>query len=117
SPGPGTRSVLARDGARCIRRCVDSVLASPVDAVLVLDTGSTDGTLDILASYQDSRIEVVAHRWEHSFAAARNAAMTRARPGWIVFVDADEWFTEEAAQTLRPCLSSFESVPGMELVA
>jgi len=62
APWPVTVAIMARDEQRCIRRCVDSVLASPVDAVLVLDTGSTDQTLAILASYADSHIEVVQHR-------------------------------------------------------
>jgi glycosyltransferase involved in cell wall biosynthesis len=93
------------------------VLASAVDAVLVLDTGSTDQTLAILASYPDGRIEVVQHHWNNSFADARNAVMERARPGWVVFLDADEWLTEDTAKELRACLDSFESVPGMELAA
>jgi len=117
APWPVTVAIMARDEQRCIRRCVDSVLASPVDAVLVLDTGSTDQTLAILASYADSRIEVVQHRWDHSFAEARNAAMERARPGWIVFLDADEWLAEDTAEALRACLNSFEATPGMELAA
>jgi hypothetical protein len=48
-PWPVTAAVVARDEQRCIRRCVDSVLTSAVDAVLVLDTGSTDRTLELLA--------------------------------------------------------------------
>lgn len=114
-PWPVTVAVIARDEQRCIRRCVDSVLASAVDAVLVLDTGSTDRTLAILADYADSRLSVVRHRWDHSFATARNAAMDRARPGWIVFLDADEWLTDDTAATLPDCLRSFEPVPGIEL--
>jgi hypothetical protein len=110
-----TVAVIARDEERCIRRCVDSALASAADAVLVLDTGSTDRTAAILADYTDSRLSVVQHRWDHSFAAARNAAMDRARPGWIVFLDADEWLTDDTAAGLQACLHSFESVPGIEL--
>jgi hypothetical protein len=41
--------------------------------------------------------------------------MDRARPGWIVFLDADEWLTDDTAAGLQACLHSFESVPGIEL--
>ena len=114
SPWPVTLAVLARDEQRCIRRCVDSALSADVDEVLVVDTGSTDGTLAILGEYTDSRLRVVPHSWNNSFAEARNAAMRLCRPGWVVFLDADEWLTEGALKHLRACLDSFEEIPGIE---
>ncbi|UQU63732.1 glycosyltransferase [Couchioplanes caeruleus] len=71
SPWPVTIAVLTRNEQRCVSRCLDSVLACPVDAVMVVDTGSTDRTLDIVEAYRDSRIEVVRYRWDDSFADAR----------------------------------------------
>jgi hypothetical protein len=117
APWPVTVAVVARDEERCIGRCLDSVLAAPVDAVLVLDTGSTDRTPHIVAERTDPRLRMVRHRWEHSFAAARNAAMARARTGWIMFVDADEWLAPGAAEMLRPGLASVEALPGIALTA
>ncbi|GIJ46230.1 hypothetical protein Val02_31160 [Virgisporangium aliadipatigenens] len=117
APWPVTVAVVARDEERAIGRCLDSVLAAPVDAVLVLDTGSTDRTLAVVAERSDPRLEVVSRRWENSFAAARNAAMKRARTGWIMFVDADEWLAPGTAELLRPCLSGFETDPDIGLAA
>jgi hypothetical protein len=49
TPWPVTVAMVNRDEQRRIGRCLDSVLAAPVDAVLVPDTGSTDLTLAVVA--------------------------------------------------------------------
>jgi len=78
--------MIARDEARCIERCLDSVRAH-VDAMLVLDTGSRDATPEI-ARRAGAR---VAHfGWCDDFAAARNAALRAADADWALVLDADE---------------------------
>jgi glycosyltransferase involved in cell wall biosynthesis len=85
--------ILARDEARSIARCIDS-LRPHVDEVLVLDTGSVDDTVAI-ASAHGARVEHFA--WVDDFAAARNHALALAEGEWRLVVDADEWLAEGAA--------------------
>lgn len=78
--------VIARDEARCIQRCVESVLPW-VDEVLVADTGSQDETAT-LAEAAGARVVHVP--WTDDFSAARNAALEAAHADWHVILDADE---------------------------
>jgi glycosyltransferase involved in cell wall biosynthesis len=70
--------VLARDEARAIRRCLDS-LRDHVDELLVLDTGSVDDTV-ALARAHGARVEHFA--WVDDFAAARNRSLELAAGDW-----------------------------------
>lgn len=54
--------------------------------IVVIDSGSTDGTLEVLA--KDARIEVV-HRPFDSFAEQCNFGLTQIRTGWVLSMDAD----------------------------
>ncbi|MCW5657898.1 MAG: glycosyltransferase [Burkholderiaceae bacterium] len=91
--------MVARNEARCIERCLTSVRAH-VDAMLVLDTGSIDGTPE-MARRHGARVEHFA--WCNDFAAARNAALAHADADWSLVLDADEWLVDGASalQMLR----------------
>ncbi|MBB2899675.1 hypothetical protein FHR75_000463 [Kineococcus radiotolerans] len=58
-----------------------------VDEIVVYDTGSTDGTLDIAARHG---VRVVRGYWDDDFGAARNRALGHCAGDWIISVDADE---------------------------
>jgi tetratricopeptide (TPR) repeat protein len=91
--------VIARNEAHQLPRLLASVRPW-VDAMLVLDTGSTDDTVR-LAEAAGAR---VAHfTWVDDFSAARNAALDLAGGDWHVVLDADEWLASggEALAALR----------------
>lgn len=52
------------NGERFLREQIDSILCqlNPEDELIISDDGSTDGTLEIIASYQDSRIKLLHHK-------------------------------------------------------
>lgn len=81
--------LIAKDEARCIMRCLDSVRPF-VDRLVVLDTGSADGTPDLAAA---AGAEVHHLPWPNDFAAARNHALDLADADWNLSIDADEWIT------------------------
>lgn len=100
--------MIARNEARCIERCLNSVRPH-VDAMLVLDTGSTDATPD-LARAAGARVE--RFDWCDDFSAARNAALARADADWSLVLDADEWLVDGAAalQELRTLTPTYIGV-------
>jgi glycosyltransferase involved in cell wall biosynthesis len=89
--------MIARDEAASIGRALLS--ARPhVDAMIVLDTGSTDGTARIAA---ECGAQVSDFVWCDDFAAARNAALALSDADWNLILDADEWI-EAGAEALGP---------------
>ncbi len=98
---PGlTLAMIVRDGAGSIGRAFTSV-AGLADEVVVVDTGSADGTPE-LAEAADAR--VLRSAWNHDFAAARNTALEASRGEWVLFLDADEELDPLSASEVRAVL-------------
>lgn len=58
--------------------------------IIVVDTGSIDGTNEFLAKQFD--VKLISYEWQHDFAQAKNVALQEATGDWLVFTDADECF-------------------------
>lgn len=67
------------------------------DEQIVVDTGSTDRTVEI-AKRLGAR--VVYFAWINDFSAAKNYALEQATGDWICILDADEYFTEDQTQRI-----------------
>lgn len=90
-----TACLIVRDEERHLPDCLDSLRACPaVEEICVLDTGSTDRTIEI-ASTAGARVQQWA--WRDDFAAARNRALDMARSAWVLVIDADERLQADAA--------------------
>ncbi|HET7527936.1 MAG TPA: glycosyltransferase family 2 protein [Burkholderiaceae bacterium] len=100
--------MIARNEARCIARCLNSV-RDHVDSMLVLDTGSDDDTASIARS---AGAQVARFAWCDDFAAARNEALRIADAHWSLVLDADEWLVDGAGALgdLRSGAPSFVGV-------
>ena len=79
-------TMIVRNEARCLARCLDSVRPW-VDRMIVVDTGSTDATRDIALA---AGAEVHRIAWPNSFALARNHALSLSNADWNLIIDADE---------------------------
>jgi glycosyltransferase involved in cell wall biosynthesis len=78
------------NGAPFLREALDSVFAQTmVDfELLVIDGGSTDGTLDLLRSVSDPRLRVISQRL--NLIDSLNLGLTEARGKYIARMDADD---------------------------
>ncbi len=95
--------------AQLIRPTLDSVLAQDFadQEVIVIDDGSTDDTLQTLASYSD-RIRVLSQK-NSGPAVARNLGITAARGKYITILDSDDlWFPWTLA-TYAGAIARFDS--------
>ncbi|MEX8495701.1 glycosyltransferase [Sphaerotilus sp.] len=95
--------LIVRDEAPRLRRALDS-LRPWTDRLVVVDTGSQDGTADVARA---AGAEVSHLAWHHDFSLARNAALERAGADWHIVLDGDEWLarggeTLATLRTLRP---------------
>lgn len=97
--------LIVRDEAGTLPRCLDSA-AGAADELVVVDTGSVDGTPDV-ARARGAR--VVRRPWQHDFAAARNAALAEATGDWILYLDADEELEAGAAERIRALVAGDEA--------
>lgn len=71
-----------------------AALRPVADEIIVADTGSTDGTLDLARQFTPLCHEIP---WEDDFAAARNRALDFATGDWVLSIDADEVIREPVA--------------------
>lgn len=78
--------MIVKNEARNIKGALESV-KSFVQEIIVVDTGSTDGTKEIAKQFTD---KVLDFPWQDDFSAARNFALSQASGKWILFLDGDE---------------------------
>jgi glycosyltransferase involved in cell wall biosynthesis len=99
-PAEGLRlslCMIVRDEEQMLPRCLEAV-AAVVDEIVVVDTGSTDATIEIARSFG---ARVLERAWEGSFARARNVSFDAAGGDWLMYLDADELLVREDAALLR----------------
>lgn len=73
-----------------IARCLDSV-AALVDELIIVDTGSTDRTVEIVSDYTSN---VYTYPWKDDFSAARNYSFSKASMDYCMWMDADDVIEE-----------------------
>lgn len=89
--------ILTRNEAQNIADCIASVAFA--DEILVIDSGSTDGTQEIARAHG---ARVALHPFgDDGFAGQRNFALTQTQAAWVFYLDADERVTDELARELR----------------
>ena len=100
-PLPLSGVVVAFNEADRIERCVTSLRAVCAE-VIVVDSGSTDGTRERAAALG---ARVVEQPWL-GFARQKNLAIALAAQPWVLLLDADEWLEREALDALRALFAS-----------
>ena len=83
-----TACMIVKNEEANLRRCL-SIMAHEgfIDQLVVVDTGSTDNSVDIARSFG---AEVYFHPWRDDFSWARNKSLEYAKGQWILIIDADE---------------------------
>lgn len=93
--------VICRNEALHIERCLQSVHGW-ADEIVVIDSGSTDGTLEICKRYTE---HVHSFDWP-GFGPQKNRALARAKGRWILSLDADEWVPAPLAQEIQTAIQN-----------
>ena len=112
-----TTSIImpAFDVGRYIGDAIESVLAQTREdwALIIVDDGSTDDTVDIACSYKDARIKVISQN-NAGAAAARNRAARESSSEFLSMLDADDAW---APDYLEKMLGAMEAAPDYAFVA
>jgi hypothetical protein len=96
-----TLCVITKNEATNLPGCFASV-QGVVDAIVVVDTGSSDATVAIARA---AGATVVEFPWIDDFAAARNAALPYVTTEFMLVLDADDRLAPGAAEALRAALA------------
>jgi|GEM_PF-4123686 glycosyltransferase involved in cell wall biosynthesis len=78
--------MIVRDEANTLPECLKYVREF-ADEIIVVDTGSRDGTPEIAASYG---AKVYHFTWQNDYSLARNESLKHASGKWILWLDADD---------------------------
>jgi glycosyltransferase involved in cell wall biosynthesis len=92
---PVSAALIARNEERNIEAALQSLRWA--DEVVVVDGGSTDGTLEICRRYTD---RIFSREWT-GFVDQKNYAVAQARHDWIFSLDADERLSPELIDEIR----------------
>lgn len=94
--------MIAKNEAESIKRCIESVKGA-VDEIVVVDTGSSDNTVEIASSLG---AKVLTAEWEDDFSKARNMSLEQATGDWVLFLDCDEELAGDSLPELRDIIQT-----------
>lgn len=82
--------MMVKNEEKYLERCLTAlqpILNSIDSELIVVDTGSTDKTVEIAKKFTD---KVYFHEWTNDFAEMRNIVLRYAKGEWFFYLDADE---------------------------
>ena len=82
-----TLCLIAKNEEKNLKRCIDSIY-NFIDKIVLVDTGSTDSTVEIAKSYE--KCEVYHFKWIDDFAAARNYGLDFVKTPYFMWLDCDD---------------------------
>ncbi len=107
---PVTGMVICLNEADRIGRCLESLAFC--DEIVVVDSGSTDGTREIARRYTQTVIEQPFL----GYVKQKNFALDHAKNDWVVCIDADEALSPELAANIAGALARNDGrIAGYEL--
>lgn len=92
--------MIVKDEERDLPQCLESV-KDVVDEIVILDTGSTDSTIEIAMRYG---AKIFHHKWNDSFGDMRNYALKYPKGEWILQLDADDRLVQEDAKYIKEAI-------------
>lgn len=97
--------IIVKNEQWTLRKCLES-LQDVADEIIVVDTGSTDRTVEIARSLG---AKVFSYEWDNNFANARNYSLDQAQGDFILYIDADEYLDPAQKHAIRPLLEQTDA--------
>ena len=96
-------AIITKNAARRLGECLQAL--SFADEIVIVDNGSSDGTLDIARAHGARVIEVPD--WP-GFGAQKNRALDALGTHWILSIDSDEVLSPELGAAIRTAIARAE---------
>ncbi|MEO8002660.1 MAG: glycosyltransferase family 2 protein [Arenimonas sp.] len=100
--------VTTFNNADTLQKCLESLRFC--DELIVLDSGSTDGTRDIAEKYS-AKVQIESFK---GYGPQKQSAIDKAGSDWVLLLDADEYVGEDAADIIREAIAQ-DSIDGYRL--
>ena len=94
-------AIITKNAALRLGQCLDSVAFA--DEIVVLDSGSTDATLDIARTHGARVLQTPD--WP-GFGPQKNRALDALATDWVLSIDADEVVSPELAASMRAAIAA-----------
>lgn len=101
--------MIVKNEEKRLPECLESI-KDVVDEIIIVDTGSSDNTINIARRYGARLYE---HPWENHFSRHRNQSIGYATCDWIFIIDADEVLVYEDGQKFRELFDTCQDVDGI----
>jgi glycosyltransferase involved in cell wall biosynthesis len=107
-------SLICLNEAACIGKCLESL--SGFAEIVVVDSGSTDGTLAIVDDFaaRGFPIRLIRQPWL-GYARQKQLALDLATQPWVFSIDADEWLDEDLRASLPHLMAAGERIAGWKV--
>jgi len=93
-------TMICKDEESCIERCLESI--KEADEIILVDTGSTDKTLEIASKYSNVKIFSGSDfTWRDDFAFSRNQSLERCTGTWCYVIDCDEYLEPDGIAKIK----------------
>jgi len=104
--------IPAYNHEKYVGACIDSVLTQTLAPfeVIITDDGSTDGTVDVIKTYTDSRVRLFRHATNGGMSVAMNNSLRHARGEYICLLASDDMFRPEKLARQAEYLQSHPDV-------
>lgn len=86
--------IMVKNQQLKVIKSINSILHL-VDECIVVDTGSTDNTIQNIKELKSNKITVHKMEWIEDFAVMRNKTLNLVTSDWVIVLDSDEVFTSE----------------------
>ncbi len=95
-----------------INRCLNSILCADSDEfeVIFVDDGSSDGSIEVLQSYEDKRLKYYTQA-NQGVSSARNKGISYANGIYVTFCDSDDYYIENAVDDLIDAIKRENNAP------
>lgn len=92
-----------------IKNCIDSVINQTYKnlEIVIVNDGSTDNTLNIIESYNDSRLKIITQE-NKGISNARNVGLNHSTGQYIYFVDADDSILNDTIEYLYDLCKKYD---------
>jgi glycosyltransferase involved in cell wall biosynthesis len=107
-------AIICLNEAACIGKCLESL--SGFAEIVVVDSGSSDGTLAIVDEFarRGFPVRLISQPWL-GYARQKQFALDQTTEPWIFSVDADEWLDDELRASLPRLMAADDGVSGWKV--